>query len=99
MSGMSPMNTISARAGPGGGGGSSMMNYLMSGTTNSIKPSVSFIAMGRKDYKQTKYTDELDGPSPMQILGNEKAFKDKTKEPTVFEKERSEHLSSTVENL
>jgi hypothetical protein len=46
-----PFNTISARAGPGGGGGSSMMNYLLSGTTNSIKPSVSFTAMGRKDYK------------------------------------------------
>jgi hypothetical protein len=48
---LSPLNTVSARAGPGGGGGSSMMNYLMSGTTNSIKPSVSFISMGRKDYK------------------------------------------------
>ena len=62
---MSPLGTVSARAGPGGGGGSSMMNYLMSGTTNSIKPSVSFISMGRKDYKQIKYTDEIDGPSPM----------------------------------
>ena len=62
---MSPLGTVSARAGPGGGDGSSMMNYLMSGTTNSIKPSVSFISMGRKDYKQIKYTDEIDGPSPM----------------------------------
>jgi hypothetical protein len=51
LSGVSPMNTLSARAGPGGGGGSSMMNYLMSGTTNSIKPSVSFISKGREDYK------------------------------------------------
>jgi len=33
--------------------------------------------MKREEYKQTKYTDELDGPSPMQVLGNEKAFKDK----------------------
>ena len=97
---MSPMNTISARAGPGGGGGSSMMNYLMSGTTNSIKPSVSFVAMGRKDYKQNIYTDELDGPSPMQILGNEKAFKDRCPEvPTVFETERDAHLSTIKDNV
>jgi hypothetical protein len=27
------------------------MNYLLNGTSNSIKPSVSFISMGRKDYK------------------------------------------------
>lgn len=47
-----------ARAGPGGGGGSQMMSYLISGTTNSIKPSVSFMSMNRKDYKQIKYTDE-----------------------------------------
>ena len=72
-------NTISAsRAGPGGGGGSNMMSYLMSGTNNSIKPSVSFISMSRDEYKQIKYYDENDGPSPLQILGNEKAFKDKT---------------------
>ena len=50
--------------------------------------------MSRKEYKQTKYTDELDGPSPMQILGNEKALKDKNpNEHTVFEKEREDHLS------
>ena len=66
-------STVSGRAGRGGGGGltGNMMSYMMSGTTNSIKPSVSFISMGRNDYKQTKYTDELDGPSPMQIMGNE----------------------------
>jgi len=33
--------------------------------------------MKREEYKQIKYTDELDGPSPMQVLGNEKAFKDR----------------------
>lgn len=71
-----------------------MMNYLLSGTTNSIKPSVSFISMSRKEYKQNIYTDELDGPSPMQILGNEKAFKDKHLDvPTVFEKERDLHTA------
>jgi hypothetical protein len=94
MSTVSPLNTVSARAGPGGGGGSSMMNYLLSGTTNSIKPSVSFISMSRKEYKQNIYTDEVDGPSPMQILGNEKAFKDKHADvPTVYEKERDQHMS------
>jgi hypothetical protein len=56
--------------------------------------------MGRKDYKQTKYTDELDGPSPMQILGNEKAFKDRCPEvPTVFEKERNDHLATIKDNV
>ena len=71
-------NTLNgSRAGPGGGGGSNMMSYLMSGTTNSIKPSVSFISMSRDEYKQIKYYDENDGPSPLQILGNEKAFKDR----------------------
>ena len=59
-------NTISGgRPGPGGGGGSNMLSYLMSGTTNSIKPSVSFISMSRGEYKQTKYYDENDGPSPL----------------------------------
>lgn len=100
VSGVSPMNTLTARAGPGGGGGSSMMNYLMSGTTNSIKPSVSFISMGRKDYKQIKYTDELDGPSPLQILGNEKAFKDRSPDvPTIYEKERDAHLATIKDNV
>lgn len=100
VSGVSPMNTLTARAGPGGGGGSSMMNYLMSGTTNSIKPSVSFISMGRKDYKQIKYTDELDGPSPLQILGNEKAFKDRSPDvPTIYEKERDAHLATIKDNF
>jgi hypothetical protein len=60
-----------SRVGPGGGGGSNMMSYMMSGTTNSIKPSVSFISMSRDEYKQIKYYDENDGPSPLQILGNE----------------------------
>jgi hypothetical protein len=31
-------------------------------------------------------------------LGNEKTLKDKTNEPTYFEKERSEHLSKTMGN-
>ena len=62
---------VSSRPGPGGGGGSNMVNFMMSGSSNQIKPSVSFLSMGRKDYKQIKYTDEYDGPSPMQTLGNE----------------------------
>jgi len=45
------MATVSGRAGPGGGGGSNMMSYLLNGTTSSIKPSVSFVSMSRKDYK------------------------------------------------
>lgn len=54
------------------------MSYL-SANSNSIRPSISFISMNRGEYKQTKYTDENNGPSPMQLLGNEKAFKDKNK--------------------
>ena len=54
--------------------------------------------MGRKDYKQIKYTDEIDGPSPMQILGNEKSFKDKHNDvPTLYEKERDQHMSKAQE--
>ena len=64
-----------SRVGPGGGGGS-QKNSFLSSNANEIRPSVSFVSMNRDEYKQTKYTDEQDGPSPMQILGNEKAFKD-----------------------
>mmetsp|Transcript_33390 Transcript_33390/g.51225 ORF Transcript_33390/g.51225 Transcript_33390/m.51225 type:complete len:142 (+) Transcript_33390:169-594(+) len=89
--------SVSGRGGHGGGVAGTYLSYLASGTANSIKPSVSFISMGRKEYKQTKYTDELDGPSPMQILGNEKAFKDRhPNSRTVFEKEREDHLSETM---
>jgi hypothetical protein len=45
---------------------------LLAGNRNTIKPSVSFLSMSRKDYKQVKYTDELDGPSSMQVIGHEK---------------------------
>lgn len=54
--------------------------------------------MNRTEYKQHHYTDELDGPSPLQIVGNEKAFKDlNVDQPTVFEKERSFH-EGDIEN-
>jgi hypothetical protein len=67
----------------------------MQSGANTIRPSVSFVSMKRDEYKQTKYTDEFDGPSPMQILGNEKAFKDKNQEvKTCFEQDRELHLSS-----
>ena len=85
----------SARVAPGGGGGSYMMNYLFSGTSSTIKPSVSFMSMGRNDYKEIKYTDEQDGPSPMQILGNEKIYtiqQDDKEHRILFEKERDKHL-------
>lgn len=62
---MGGRNAQSARASPGGGGGSNMVNFLMSGSSSQIRPSVSFLSMSRKDYKQIKYTDEMDGPSPM----------------------------------
>lgn len=51
-------STVSARGGSGGGGGSNMMSYLMNGAGGSIKPSVSFVSMSRKEYKQHHYTDE-----------------------------------------
>ena len=55
--------------------------------------------MKRDEYKQHKYTDEQDGPSPMQILGHEKAFKDlNLKSPTYYEKERQDHLDSISSN-
>ena len=77
-----------------------MVNFLISGSSSQIKPSVSFLAMARKDYKQHQYTDEFDGPSPMQTLGNEKAFKDKfTDRKTVFEKQREDHLSEMQQKI
>lgn len=58
------------------------------------------MSMGRKDYKQTKYTDELDGPSPLQVLGNEKAFKDKFQDrKTIFEVQRDQHLAGLPEKI
>ena len=86
--------TVSAgRAGPGGGGGSNMMSYLMSGTSSTIKPSYSFMTMGRNDYKQDKYVDLQDGPSAMQILGNEKTLRDRSEgNKTFYEAERENHL-------
>ena len=77
-----------------------MINFLMSGSSSQIRPSVSFLSMGRKDYKQTKYNDEIDGPSPMQILGNERAFKDKFQDKkTVFEVERDKHLEELPQKI
>ena len=53
--------------------------------------------MGRKDYKQVKYTDEFDGPSSMQVLGNEKIKNYIAK--NIFEKEREDHLQKLPENV
>ncbi len=39
--------SVSGRGGVGGGVAGTYMSYLASGTANSIKPSVSFISMGR----------------------------------------------------
>ena len=56
--------------------------------------------MKRDEYKQTKYNDEQDGPSPLQILGNEKAFKDKNiGQKTYYEKDRESHLNSIKPNV
>jgi hypothetical protein len=53
--------------------------------------------MSRKDYKQVKYTDELDGPSSMQVLGHEKIKNQVAK--NLFEKEREDHLMKLPENV
>ena len=85
--------------GPGGGGGSNLMSYMNS-QSQSIRPSVSFMSMKRDEYKQIKYNDEQDGPSPLQILGNEKAFKDKNiGDKTYYEKDRESHLNSIQPNV
>ena len=85
-------STVSARTGPGGGGGTNMMSYLLNGAGSAIKPSVSFVSMGRADYKQHIYTDIQDGPSPLQLLGNEPSAKDKAGgADNHFEVERKAH--------
>ena len=77
-----------------------MMNYLISGSASQIKPSVSFLSMSRNDYKQTKYCDEQDGPSALQMLGNEKSAKDKKPDaPLCFESERNQHTAETGEKM
>ena len=69
-----------------------MMSYLLSGAGSAIKPSVSFVSMGRADYKQHIYTDFQDGPSPLQLLGNEPSAKDKAGgADNYFEAERKAH--------
>jgi hypothetical protein len=94
----SPGRMSNRTIGPGGGGGSNLLSYLAS-NSNTIRPSVSFMGMNRSEYKQTKYTDEQDGPSPMQILGHEKAFKDLSiGSPTYYEKDRETHLDSVSNN-
>jgi len=56
--------------------------------------------MKREEYKQNIYTDEMDGPSPMQVLGNEKAFKDKYQDKkTCFENDRESHLGAIRDKI
>lgn len=87
-------STVSARTGPGGGGGTNMMSYLLNGAGSAIKPSVSFVSMARKDYKQHHYTDEQDGPSSLQIIGNEHSRKDERGgADNWYEIERSTHCN------
>ena len=58
------------------------------------------MTMGRSEYKQHKYTDEQDGPSAMQLLGNEKTLRDRSEGgKTVFETEREEHLKTVDANI
>jgi len=70
------------------------MSYLLNGAGSAIKPSVSFISMGRAEYKQHIYTDTADGPSPQQLLGNEPSAKDRSMgADNVFEVERKSHTN------
>jgi hypothetical protein len=56
--------------------------------------------LGRDAKKHTKYPDESKGPSPLQIVGNEKAFKDRyPQEKHIFEQEREEHLKVAAEKM
>lgn len=69
-----------------------MMSYLLNGAGSAIKPSVSFVSMSRRDYKQHIYTDEYDGPSSLQIIGNEQSQKDKAGgADNLYEVERNVH--------
>jgi hypothetical protein len=85
--------------GPGGGGGSNLMSYLAS-STSQIRPSVSFIGLTREETAKQNHLEKNDGPSPMQILGNEQAFKDKNANQfTYYEKERFNHVDGLPENV
>ena len=59
------VKVASARTiGPGGGGGSNLMSFMASNNSQ-IRPSVSFIGLTREEYKQNKYIDLQNGPSPL----------------------------------
>jgi hypothetical protein len=99
---VSPIDKNTGRTtGPGGGGGSNIMSYLSS--SSQIRPSYSFMGLTREEQKQDKYVDMNSGPSPMQIVGNERAFKDKFGDRKVYyESEREKHLinmQNSVEEL
>lgn len=79
--------------GPGGGGGSNMLSYLSS--NSQIRPSVSFIGPTRDEIKERKYVDLNNGPSPMQLMGNQLAFKDLNPDKKMYyEKDRDNHLGA-----
>ena len=64
---------------------------LSSHMTNAIKPSVCFLNLPREASKILgKTRDMLNGPSPLQKLGNDITLKDKLSK-TIFEVEREKH--------
>lgn len=69
----------------------SNQNALSSHMSSAIKPSVCFLNLPREASKIIGIPpDMIDGPSPLQKLGNDVTLKDKMNK-TVFEKERELH--------
>ena len=74
------------------------MSYMSN--LSQIRPSYSFMGLSREEQKQDYYVDFNNGPSPMQVLGNEMAFKDKAPEKQIYyESQRQSHINGIEGNL
>ena len=77
----------------------SNMHALSSHVSSAIKPSVCFLNLPREAAKiHGTPPDMIDGPSPLQKLGNEITLKDRFHK-TVFEVEREDHEGVKPEKL
>ena len=66
--------------------------------SQSIKPSVSFMNLGRDQMKLNHYVDLQDGPSSLQKRAMP-TLNEKSKTPLLYENERDEHMRSTTHNM
>ena len=76
---------------------SRLPNYLVN--SQSIKPSVSFMNLGREQQKINHFVDLQDGPSSLQKRPGIPTVKEQGGASLPYERERSEHLSTMTDKL